>query len=184
MKLIKLGVTLRKFDYFVVFLDFFSISLKSNEKTNMGKGECQRKKGQDIPGWYGWEIFEWDVEVHVWTMCGWEIQRCENKCDTHQCEHIPVWTYFLTPRTTPGSLSLICQVQNTWSENLTNSGTKITWDRDTSSPGWQEKKCCQKNTILRSVLNLWNDVQVKQSFEKDKKVVTFFKSSTGIHHRS
>ncbi len=30
----------------------------------------------------------------------------------------------------------------------------------------------------RSVMKLWNDAQVKESFEKGKKVVTFFKSST------
>ena len=32
------------------------------------------------------------------------------------------------------------------------------------------------HTIERSVLKLWNDAQVKESFEKEKKVVTFLKS--------
>ncbi len=41
-----------------------------------------RQKGQDCLGWYGWEIFEWHVYVRVWTMCGWEIHRCEVNCDT------------------------------------------------------------------------------------------------------
>jgi hypothetical protein len=36
---------------------------------------------------------------------------------------------FLTPRTTRGSLSIICQVQNTWSGNLTRSGRTITWGK-------------------------------------------------------
>ncbi len=39
---------------------------------------------------------------------------------------------------------------------------------------------CLDHTIERSVLKLWNDAQVKKSFEKGKKVVTFFKSFTGM----
>jgi hypothetical protein len=37
------------------------------------------------------------------------------------------------------------------------------------------KKC------VYTVLNLWNDVQVKESFDKGKQVVMFFKSSTIGH---
>jgi hypothetical protein len=40
---------------------------------------------------------------------------------------------------------------------------------------------CLDHTIETSVLKLWNDAQVKESFEKGKKVVTFFKSSTTGH---
>ncbi len=43
--------------------------------------------------------------------------------------------------------------------------------------GWNSLGCLD-HTIERSVLKLWNDAQVKESFEKGKKVVTFFKSST------
>ena len=43
--------------------------------------------------------------------------------------------------------------------------------------GWNSLGCLD-HTIERSVMNLWNDAQVKESFEKGKKVVTFFKSST------
>ncbi len=43
--------------------------------------------------------------------------------------------------------------------------------------GWNSLGCLD-HTIERNVMKLWNDTQVKESFEKDKKVVTFFKSST------
>ena len=43
--------------------------------------------------------------------------------------------------------------------------------------GWNSLGCLD-HTIERSVLKVWNDAQVKESFEKGKKVVTFFKSST------
>jgi hypothetical protein len=43
--------------------------------------------------------------------------------------------------------------------------------------GWNSLGCLD-HTIERSVMKLWNDAQVKESFEKGKKVVTFFKSST------
>jgi len=43
--------------------------------------------------------------------------------------------------------------------------------------GWNSLGCLD-HTIERSVMKQWNDAQVKESFEKGKKVVTFFKSST------
>ena len=43
--------------------------------------------------------------------------------------------------------------------------------------GWNSLGCLD-HTIERSVLKMWNDPQVKESLEKGKKVVTFFKSST------
>ena len=46
--------------------------------------------------------------------------------------------------------------------------------------GWNSLGCLD-HTIERSVMELWNDAQVKESFEKDKKVVTFFKSFTIGH---
>jgi hypothetical protein len=42
--------------------------------------------------------------------------------------------------------------------------------------GWNSLGCLD-HTIERSVLKLWNDPQVKESFEKGKKVVTFFKTN-------
>ncbi len=46
--------------------------------------------------------------------------------------------------------------------------------------GWNSLGCLD-HTIERSVLKMWNDSQVKESFEKGKKVGTFFKSSTIGH---
>ncbi len=53
---------------------------------------------------------------------------------------------FLTPRTTRGRLLVICQVQNTWSGNLTRVGERLREKngRDTWSPDCQEKKTSRR----------------------------------------
>ncbi len=45
--------------------------------TSTGEG-YKGKKGQDYLRWSGWEICEWEVQVHGWKMCEWELYRWEN----------------------------------------------------------------------------------------------------------
>jgi hypothetical protein len=41
-----------------------------------------KAKGAGMPRIMRVEIFEWHVYVRAWTMCGWELHRCEVNCDT------------------------------------------------------------------------------------------------------
>jgi hypothetical protein len=45
--------------------------------------------------------------------------------------------------------------------------------------GWNSLGCLD-HTIERSVMKLWNDAKVKESFEKGKKVVTSFTHNCGL----
>ncbi len=44
---------------------------------------------------------------------------------------------FLTPNTTRGSLLVICQVENTWSDNLTSSGRNGCWGQPFQEGSWR-----------------------------------------------
>ena len=135
------GVKLWKFDYFFVFLESFVQSPRKfvQKWVRVMKKRIRERVSKSVHGQCVGEISTCVKSAVIWT----SVKYLSRPRETSRNTSLMQWrtndglktiilnsssggVVFLTPRTTRGSLSLICQVQNTWSGNLTSSGTKIT----------------------------------------------------------
>jgi hypothetical protein len=65
----------------IFFQSLITKMVKSHEKTNTGEG-VKTKRGRTVSDDVGVKSLS-ETSKSVWTMCGWELHRCEINFDTH-----------------------------------------------------------------------------------------------------